>query len=217
MVLYEAASKAKKRSQTSGAKRKPVKTVLPKKTVVPAASGTANRGDRRQVKLYWAIGILLVVIVLSLYGISKLGDDGQATVGGGQNDKETPKSSDQGSQAGEEETDTETDQNEGTDEQDVPLSPDRTQEIVVASYAFSNELVPVKKYFAEKGIETEIVKSGRGYILVTVDKYISPAKPEGKAEIEAAKAKLKVIGAGYEPPSGYGSFTFDDIYVRKFR
>ncbi|MCK5000569.1 MAG: hypothetical protein KAS23_13585 [Anaerohalosphaera sp.] len=172
----------------------------------------------RHLKPYLAIAAVIVVVILVLYGVSKLGGDGQVQIAGPTetnipderpvtlaDDRQGPDGNGEVEDSG------------NTSEALAPPSPERTQEIIVASYAFSNELVPVKKFFAQNGIETEIVKSGSGYVLVTADKYITPAKPQGKAEIEAAKNKIKDIGAGYKPPSGYGSFTFGDIYARKFQ
>jgi hypothetical protein len=78
-------------------------------------------------------------------------------------------------------------------------------------------LEPVRLYFAEKGIETEIRRIGDRYYLVTSQKYDNPER-EGT---EGYQAKQKIIetGAGYKSPPGYESFgtrPFSDAYGMRF-
>ena len=217
MVLYEAASKAKNKSRTSFVKRKPVRNALPDRTVKPMpAKSYRSRNDRR-LKLYMAIAATVVIVVLGLYGISKLSNGDQVMVAGPlNNDTQNTQDIDTAGRTVAD-SDNEIDGSASTRESATQPSLDKTQEIVVASHAFSNELVQVKKYFELNGIETDIIKSGSGYMLVTVEKFVSPAKPEGKAGIDAAKTKIKEIGKYYKPPKGYGSFKFDKIYVSRIQ
>ena len=89
--------------------------------------------------------------------------------------------------------------------------------IVITQYPRRTDLVPVQKYFAQKGIETEIVKVDEVYFLRTVDKYENP----GRFGTNGYYALQRIIecGAEYKAPQGYETFgakPFQDAYGRRF-
>ncbi len=89
--------------------------------------------------------------------------------------------------------------------------------IVVQIYQFRAHLEPVKQYFADNGIETEIRKIGEMYYLVTSNKYESPEKPG--TEGYSTKQKIIELGAKYKAPQGYETFgaqPFHDAYGMRF-
>ena len=88
--------------------------------------------------------------------------------------------------------------------------------IVIQTYQLRTHLEPVKQYFAEKGIETEIMKIGDMYYLVTKDKYENPERPG--TDGYQAKQKIIEFGAKYKSPQGFESFgrkPFHDAYGMK--
>ena len=98
-----------------------------------------------------------------------------------------------------------------------PVKPKGDNRIVIQSYQLRADLEPVKQYFAQFGIETEIVKIGDWYYLVTKDKYENPGKPGTDGYL--AKQKIIELGAKYKAPPGYetfGSKPFSDAYGKKF-
>jgi hypothetical protein len=89
--------------------------------------------------------------------------------------------------------------------------------IVIQQYHLRTHLEPVKAYFAQYGIETEILTINNTYFLVTEDKYENPSRKG----TDGYKAKQRIIelGASYVAPEGYESFgkqPFNDAYGRKF-
>ncbi len=98
-----------------------------------------------------------------------------------------------------------------------PVAPKGDNRIVIQTYQVRTDLEPVKRYFAGFGIETEIMKIGDWYYLVTVDKYENPEK-QG-TDGYSAKQRIIELGAGYKAPPGYetfGSKPFRDAYGMKF-
>lgn len=94
--------------------------------------------------------------------------------------------------------------------------------IVIASYNLQSHLEPVKAYFAQYGIATEIIKSDqtRSYLLVTQNRYDSINKP-GSDGFEMKK-KIMSVGANYKPPVGsglesFGPKPFQDVYGMKVK
>ncbi|MDD5133827.1 MAG: hypothetical protein PHP01_00270 [Phycisphaerae bacterium] len=90
--------------------------------------------------------------------------------------------------------------------------------IVITSYPLSSHLEPVKQYYAQFGIATEIIKKGSRYLLVTQNRFNSVAKP-GDDGYEMRK-KIISIGANYKPPIGsgfesFGTKPFQDAYGMK--
>lgn len=89
--------------------------------------------------------------------------------------------------------------------------------IVIQTYQLRAHLEPVKQYFAQLGIETEIKKINNWYYLVTRDKYENPEKPGTDGYL--AKRKISRLGAKYKAPPGYetfGSKPFHDAYGMRF-
>jgi hypothetical protein len=85
--------------------------------------------------------------------------------------------------------------------------------VVIVQYFKREDLIPVKKYFDNYGIETKIVQRGSNYFLVTANKYLSPYKT-GSNSKEVMK-RIKEIGGRYEAPAGYEPFAqtpFQDAY-----
>ncbi len=98
-----------------------------------------------------------------------------------------------------------------------PAKPKGDNRIVIQSYQLRADLEPVKQYFAEHGIETEIIKIDAWYYLVTKDKYENPGKPGTDGYL--AKQKIIELGAKYKAPPGSESFgeqPFRDAYGKKF-
>jgi hypothetical protein len=98
-----------------------------------------------------------------------------------------------------------------------PVKPKGDNRIVIQSYQLRADLEPVKQYFAQFGIETEIIKISDWYYLVTRDKYENPGKPGTDGYL--AKQKIIELGANYKAPPGYeafGSKPFSDAYGKKF-
>jgi hypothetical protein len=94
--------------------------------------------------------------------------------------------------------------------------------IVITSYDLQTHLEPVKEYFAQFGIATEIYKPARGsrYLLVTQNRYDTIDKP-GTEGFEMKK-KIMSVGAGYKPPIGsgfesFGTKPFQDVYAMKIK
>ena len=90
--------------------------------------------------------------------------------------------------------------------------------LVITSYDLSSHLEPVKQYFAQFGIATEIIKRGPRYLLVTQDRFdnIEKAGSDGYE----MKKKIMSIGANYKPPTGsgfepFGTKPFQDVYGMK--
>jgi hypothetical protein len=89
--------------------------------------------------------------------------------------------------------------------------------IVIQQYHLRSHLEPVKDYFSEKGIETEILNVNNTYFLVTANKYENPNRT-GTDGYET-KQRIIELGAAYTAPEGYESFgtqPFHDAYGRKF-
>ena len=89
--------------------------------------------------------------------------------------------------------------------------------IVIQTYQLRAHLVPVKQYFAQFGIETEIKKNDGWYYLVTRDKYENPEKSGTDGYL--AKQKIIEWGAKYKAPPGYETFgtkPFHDAYGMRF-
>ncbi|MGA1979505.1 MAG: hypothetical protein ABSG99_02920 [Sedimentisphaerales bacterium] len=98
-----------------------------------------------------------------------------------------------------------------------PVKPKGDNRIVIQTYQLRADLEPVKQYFAQFGIETEIIKVGDWYHLVTKDKYENPGKPGTDGYL--AKQKIIELGAKYKAPPGYeafGSQPFRDAYGKRF-
>jgi hypothetical protein len=88
--------------------------------------------------------------------------------------------------------------------------------IVIQTYPLPTHLEPVKKYFAQAGIDTEIRKIGNMYYLRTQDKYENPQR-KGTDGYEA-RQRIIQLGANYKAPPGYEPFgpkSFETAYGMK--
>jgi hypothetical protein len=90
--------------------------------------------------------------------------------------------------------------------------------IVITSYNLSSHLEPVKQYFSQFGIATEIIKTSSRYLLVTQNRFdnIDKSGTDGYA----MKRKIMSVGANYKPPAGsgfesFGTKPFQDVYGMK--
>jgi hypothetical protein len=102
-------------------------------------------------------------------------------------------------------------------EKNEPVSLTGNNRIVIQTYQLRLHLEPVRQYFAEFGIETEIKKIGDWYYLVTKNKYENPEKPGTDGYI--TKQKIIEWGAKYKAPPGYETFgakPFHDAYGMRF-
>jgi hypothetical protein len=98
-----------------------------------------------------------------------------------------------------------------------PIVSKGNNRIVIQTYLLRAHLEPVRRYFAQFGIETEIRKIDDWYYLVTKEKYENPEKPGTDGYI--AKQRIIEIGAKYKAPQGYESFgtrPFYDAYGKRF-
>lgn len=103
-------------------------------------------------------------------------------------------------------------------ENNVLIGPLGDHIIVIMTYRKSRDLEPVKEFFAEHSIKTEIRKQGDYFFLLTKDKYQSTERKGSDGFI--AKERIKKIGANYQAPAGYetfGSVPFQDVYGMKIR
>jgi hypothetical protein len=94
----------------------------------------------------------------------------------------------------------------------------RDHVLVIATYTRSEDLEPVRDYFGQNGTETEILKRGSYYYLVTKARYPNPRKPGSEGAV--ALDKIKQIGAKYKAPKGFERFDntpFQDAYGMKIR
>lgn len=90
--------------------------------------------------------------------------------------------------------------------------------IVIQTWHERAQLEPVKNYFAENGIKTEIRNISGMYYLVTAEKYQNPQRSGTNGFI--ARKKIIDLGARYKAPIGYGTFgtkPFNDAYGMKFK
>ncbi|NLH16988.1 MAG: hypothetical protein GX455_10450 [Phycisphaerae bacterium] len=102
----------------------------------------------------------------------------------------------------------------------IPAAADvvRDHVLVIATYMRSEDLEPVRDYFGQNGIGTEILKRGSYYYLVTKARYPNPRKPgsEGAVVLD----KIKQFGAKYKAPKGFERFDntpFQDAYGMKLK
>jgi hypothetical protein len=88
--------------------------------------------------------------------------------------------------------------------------------IVIAAYTKQDDLTPVGAYFRQNGIETDVIKQGSYYLLVTKQRFENPEKTG--TDGYRMKQTIKRIGGTYKAPSGYERFSstpFQDVYGKK--
>jgi len=102
----------------------------------------------------------------------------------------------------------------------VPAQSAGKNVIVLAEYGARADLEPVRKFFAQYGIELEIVVENGRYFLQTKNTYDNP----DNAGTDGYKAKQNIIktGAAYKgkAPEGYETFApryFSDAYGKKVK
>ncbi len=89
--------------------------------------------------------------------------------------------------------------------------------IVIQTHQVMTQLMPVKKYFDQLGIETEIRQVGGRYCLITKAKYQN-TEIEG-SDGYRAKQRIIELGADYKAPPGYepfGARSFTSAYGMRF-
>ena len=89
--------------------------------------------------------------------------------------------------------------------------------IVIQTWQVRSQLEPVKRFFAENGIATEIREISGMYYLITKDRYANPEKRGTDGYY--AKQRIIELGSQYKAPAGYGSFgakPFYDAYGMRF-
>ncbi len=104
-----------------------------------------------------------------------------------------------------------------TDRTGASAEPTGNNRIVIQTCRLRTHLEPVKQYFAQFRIQTEIRKISNMFYLVTSKKYDNPNKPGTDGYL--AKQKIVELGAGYKAPAGYDSFApklFNDAFGMKF-
>ena len=100
--------------------------------------------------------------------------------------------------------------------QEPVVNPKGDHVIVIATYTKREHLVPVQEYFRSNGIETEIMRRGSYYLVVTKHRVESPRRTgtDGYQLLQ----KIRTIGAQYKAPGGFESFgrvPFQDAYGMK--
>jgi hypothetical protein len=103
-------------------------------------------------------------------------------------------------------------------EQVKPAKPAGDNIIVIVTYTKQEDLMPVAAYFKKNGIETEVIKQGSYYFLVTKDRFENPQRSgtDGYKMIQT----IKRLGANYRAPDGYERFSstpFQDAYGKKVK
>lgn len=99
------------------------------------------------------------------------------------------------------------------DKSDLLTDSDANNRIVIQTFQVRSHLEPVREYFAQFGIETEIRKIGDWYYLITKNKYQNPQKQGTDGYL--MKQKIVQLGANYKAPPGRETFApnlFKDAY-----
>jgi len=95
--------------------------------------------------------------------------------------------------------------------------PTGNNRIVIQTCNRRSDLEPVKKFFAENGIETEIRRIDSIYYLLSRQKYQNPNR--SGTDGYSARKKIIELGAKYKAPPGcrnFGSRPFHDAYGMRF-
>jgi len=101
-------------------------------------------------------------------------------------------------------------------EEAEPAGPAGNNRIVIQTHQVMTQLMPVKNYFDQLGIETEIRQVGGRYCLITKAKYQN-TEIEG-SDGYLAKQRIIELGADYKAPAGYepfGAKSFASAYGMK--
>ena len=158
-----------------------------------------------------AIGLGVVLLLLVAFRLGQIS-------GGREDIVEAGTSS--GARAGQKLSKSQIDQKEPTVSASIEqpkVSASKGNSIVIQTYRRRDDLEPVREYFAQFGIQTDIRKTGRWYYLITKDKYENPEK--SGTDGYSVKQKIIKLGANYKAPEGYETFApnfFKDAYSKKF-
>ena len=160
------------------------------------------RGKKRIIKRF-LIGAAVLLVVFWFFGLFGSADEPTNTPAGtGPETSETIKGnglSETGNTPG-----------TGDIEEEAPLPVSlKGNAIVIATYIGSEQLEPVGQYFLGKGIETEILKSGPRYMLVSKERFSGKSDPN----YAGLKSKIQQAGKEYKAPEGFKAFGFDSIYL----
>lgn len=97
---------------------------------------------------------------------------------------------------------------------DATVSPGNA--IVIQQHHSLMDLVPVKRFFAERGIDTEIIKAGNTFFLVTAERFGGNPEKEGSPGYEL-KQQIRRLGKEYKAPANHARFAdFGDTYGKYF-
>ncbi|WP_146662716.1 hypothetical protein [Anaerohalosphaera lusitana] len=83
---------------------------------------------------------------------------------------------------------------------------DKDNAIVIASNSDKKQLQAVQEFFAGHGIGSELIGTGRTWLLVSSEKYA------GLSDMKRPIANIKKVGKDYDPPEGYKPFSFNTVY-----
>jgi len=220
MSLYEVIRDAKVTPRESKPPEQPAKPDKDKRSAMPSAAWPRKprivqlNAGRVEFSLPYQIAIVLALgVLLLIFLVYRLGQiSGKTTDLASITAKSQPKAVEQIRTA-----EKITPVVSSSAEEAEPVQPKGNNNIVITQYPRRIDLVPVQKYFAQNGIETEIVKVNDSYFLRTVEKYENP----GRLGTDGYEAKQRIIelGAVYKAPTGYETFgtkPFQDAYGRKF-
>jgi len=223
MSLYEVIRDAQVTPRDSKLSEQPEKPDKDKRTVMPSAAWPRKprivqlNAGRVEFSLPYQITILLALgLTLLIFLIYRLGQiSGKTTDLASITAKSRPQAVEQMTTA--EVPEQITTAVSSSAEESEPVKPKGNNNIVITEYPRRIDLVPVQKYFANNGIQTEIVKIDESYFLRTVEKYENP----GRFGTDGYEARERIIeiGADYKAPTGYETFgtkPFQDAYGRKF-
>lgn len=234
--LYEAISKSSPKSGYGRPLRQPQQPQEPDsgqptaaKNPIPASGRAIHwpkkpkmvqfNAGRIEISLPYqlAIALLLGLVLLVLVGV-RLGQSGylsrEGTAGSGKKivNNGSNKEAITGNKGKIEE-------NKKTDKKETKtIEAKGNNRIVIQTYHASADLVPVQTYFAQFGIETEIIPIGNQWILVTKTKYEEKPERSGTDGYVALQNIIE-LGAKYKSPPGYepfGAKSFETAYGMKF-
>lgn len=113
---------------------------------------------------------------------------------------------------------------DGKIEETKVIVPQGKNVIVIQAYKQRRDLEPVKQYFEENGIETEIVERGSFFLLRTTQLYhrcsVNRNSFNADYDGDVAMKEIRRIGAMYKASQGYESFRpnlFQDAYGEKVK
>ena len=223
MSLYEVIRDAQVTPRESKPPEQPAKSDKDKRTAMPSASWPRKprivqlNAGRVEFSLPYQIAILLALgVVLVIFLVYRLGQISEKTTDlASITAKSQPKATEQFWTT--DTADQITPAVSSSTEEAESVKPKGNNNIVITEYPRRIDLVPVQKYFAQNGIQTEIVKIDESYFLRTIEKYENP----GRSGTNGYEARQRIIelGALYKAPTGYETFgtkPFQDAYGRRF-